>query len=1220
MRSVSRFLIGLVLVTPSLAFGQSDPASQPAGDGLADVVGIEGFVGSGAARQMLETNGFVVTDRQFKQIFSAYVNQGLPKFITTDSAWHTYHVLLEEGVRQLEYAQAVRMESLSRCVLGELRKRAADEPGWGELADFVAVGLAIQDLSAGVDPNRRDLAETVQAIRAGREVVRFPIGLPLSGERFRPVSFYTKSPSLSAFFAARQWYGSVDFRLSSAEETAMAVKLSLLIESNTKLRGEYERLTNVYATMLGRPEDGDVSLYASAARKALGDNASPTAVDKGVEAIRKEIASRLPDPLVNDQLLTPTQYARFAEVTKGFRLFPSRLLASEACFQNTVPPKIKGRVFPSGLDFFVASKKLRSPAAERALETQEGRAIAAGVAAAECPKLGNSLHGQAMKLLAELQKPVPARAPRAMKTEAWSDKQLCTQLSAWAEQRHTWAAHTKTMFFAMCLVDEHPGIVSPYPDFFAGLGRLSTATADAFVAADGVEQMDARAVAAMVLDYSAAWDKVRELYRNKPPDVEKIQFPEGLEAKSNEFHRRVVESMVALSKRAGKRIGWTKTSEDMVAAARSVLAGEALTQRDRTLLWLFVNRTDEVTTLLRSFGEVCDTLAAISRKQIAGQALSDADKDFIRNYAECLGKHQLYCGDSYLDPRDDLPMITPVFVNPAEGRTLYVGVARPLALYVIAEVDGNQILHLGGVLNYREFHHPSGDVLTDEAWIERIKAGKAAPAPRLAASFTRAVTPDEIVTMLRAGRIYADIDAYDDRKITLALLQALEKGGIDDDWKIRRLVEHLAPRCTDADVPRLLKLATGEQADDFQDLGACIARLDWRVCRDDLWKLLDSDEKDRAELAATAFAWRPEFVDFARLAAKFDEADRYHRRLYCYVMGEQKKPDPSVKRALLRALAAKDAGLRWQAADALIDAGWGDAEIFSALAANLADKNEFVAARAAEALVAVKASDAGRLMLDCLAKLTDPNDDDDRDRLAEMQRGISCSAALSKILDSYPLSEPSRLASVLIEGLGELQYKPATAELTRWLEGSLCEEAIKSLGQVDPAGQVGRLMKMLPTPHGQDAVLALRFMSLPDWCGTMEAIAKDAKAHPLARGAAISSMGDYRDSAAASRLADLLNDETLVRVDKVVTYSSESTFDGGQAETKEIRWRICDLAAAAIARLLSWEECGPYGPKTPAERAAVLARARKWAASLQAPAGKETAGKSPTTAPASATK
>jgi len=26
----------------------------------------------------------------------------LPKFITVDSAWHTYHVLLEDGVRQVE--------------------------------------------------------------------------------------------------------------------------------------------------------------------------------------------------------------------------------------------------------------------------------------------------------------------------------------------------------------------------------------------------------------------------------------------------------------------------------------------------------------------------------------------------------------------------------------------------------------------------------------------------------------------------------------------------------------------------------------------------------------------------------------------------------------------------------------------------------------------------------------------------------------------------------------------------------------------------------------------------------------------------------------------------------------------------------------------------------------------------------------------------------------
>src|ERR1035438_4764084 len=79
---------------------------------LAHAKGIEQFAGSAAARELLAKNGFVVADPTFKQIFEPYLKSPvmeepsetnetarlLPSFIPTDSAWHTYHVLLEEGV------------------------------------------------------------------------------------------------------------------------------------------------------------------------------------------------------------------------------------------------------------------------------------------------------------------------------------------------------------------------------------------------------------------------------------------------------------------------------------------------------------------------------------------------------------------------------------------------------------------------------------------------------------------------------------------------------------------------------------------------------------------------------------------------------------------------------------------------------------------------------------------------------------------------------------------------------------------------------------------------------------------------------------------------------------------------------------------------------------------------------------------------------------------
>src|SRR5580765_2225112 len=92
------------------------------------VKGIEAFDGSAAAKQILARNGFVVADPAFKQIFEPYIKsrqvkepsdkhpmgESLPSFITTDSAWHTYHVLLEEGVKNMEEVQSQRLRRFSQ--------------------------------------------------------------------------------------------------------------------------------------------------------------------------------------------------------------------------------------------------------------------------------------------------------------------------------------------------------------------------------------------------------------------------------------------------------------------------------------------------------------------------------------------------------------------------------------------------------------------------------------------------------------------------------------------------------------------------------------------------------------------------------------------------------------------------------------------------------------------------------------------------------------------------------------------------------------------------------------------------------------------------------------------------------------------------------------------------------------------------------------------------
>jgi hypothetical protein len=301
---------------------------------------------------------------------------------------------------------------------------------------------------------------------------------------------------LSDYFSARQWYASVVFRLVNPKETQSAITLAALVKDDAELFALWQQLSEPFDAFLAPAEDGTILEYTVAATSVLGTNLQTTLISGAQLAeIQKKLDGQLPLPQVSDQLLSPSQYAEFPKQTRGFRLLPPRRLPDAVCFHNTVDPKIPGRLYPSGLDFLAASPVLRSPAAVRAVQGQFGKSVGDLLLKADCGPMPDSLHGEAMQLLATLQKPLPASAPAPLRTEAWSDLQLWTQLGAWAEQRHTWALHTKLSVEYMGMISPPTGMVAPYPEFFAGLAKLTRRTAAAFDKAGLEQRFDAKIVA-----------------------------------------------------------------------------------------------------------------------------------------------------------------------------------------------------------------------------------------------------------------------------------------------------------------------------------------------------------------------------------------------------------------------------------------------------------------------------------------------------------------------------------------------------------------------------------------------------------------------------------------------------------------------------------------------------------------------------------------------------
>lgn len=731
MKALFVSMTSFVLAASVCAQEQAGPPYQ-----LEDVEDIDCFVGSEEAKELLAKQGFVVTRQQFTQIFAAYLklDQSKPwlsNYVTVDSAWHTYHVLLEEGIRQLEEQQAAVLRQFSTRLLEATRTRSrrSGDLYW-DLAAFAAVGLVLQDSEAvsSFDSDLRRVASGItKAIETGSNPERVLFfGLPIAPEHFRAASFYTKDAKLRGYFLARQWYAKCAFRLKSAAETERALHLALLINGDDELKTLYDQLCGPYDQMLGPEDDASVKHYVELANETLGPELRTDKISASLQAFRKK-ASGLPDPKVNDQLLGPTQYAKFAEETKGFRLLSARRCPSAVLLHRTSHPMIKGRMLPSGVDFFAVGPLACEPA-RRALQTSVAdQSVFDAIVGAKAEAIPDSLHGKALGLLKLLQQPLPENAPAALRTGAWQDKQLWTALGAWAEQRHTWALQLKFTVTVLNGHDKSPGYVSPYPEFFRALGELARQTAS--LLARSRSAPDPKVAGQEILESLHLVE--RRLTGNMEPDHLTLTTRYRLSL----LYR-------ALSRKSETR-EWppaVKTLEDL---AQRWIRGKNLYAGDRELIrqWTTPEEHDPA-RLLPLFADTCDRLAEIAQKELDGQTLDDKDIKLIETYGETLAEFHFYDRHAWMHPKDDFPLVAPVFSNPLTGQILHAGLGRPESLYVILDVGSGPILHRGAVLSYREYPRPTGESVDDDSWTAEVKTGDIPPPPKFTSSF-RKVTLEE---------------------------------------------------------------------------------------------------------------------------------------------------------------------------------------------------------------------------------------------------------------------------------------------------------------------------------------------------------------------------------------------------------------------------------------------------------------------------------------------
>jgi len=472
------------------------------------VEGIKQFSGPPAARELLKRNGFVVVPRFYHQVFSPYIHEPFPPFITTDSLHRTFHVIFEEQIKRVETALAKDVAGITKTMLAGL---PADAPEAGRLAR--AYFLVAQSLLSGDDAPAdapKEVAAELALIRAAARVAASPLfGYAMDYTQFKPRGFYTETPLLQRYFRAMSWYGNAAFRIVSDRETRAAMLIAERFAASDAVRKAWEKADRLYTHLIAPADDLAPLEYCPAA-----------ALERAFSAVDplpncRAMLGKLRDPKINSMVIPPQDMPRWRELSKGMRFFGKRYLPDSEVFMRLTLPAVPGRGFPCGLDAMAANGSARAAELLRAEGHFARNGYEAGFAKAQsllselkaAPQ--RSHYVNFLRLAETLWGQPPEAAAPFMKTPAYGDKGLLTALAAWASTRHTWQLQAKqSVTYAGERLDAPPkGYVEPNIAFFQRLEELVAQTLDVLKGVEGIDVQRLQAFRELVVQVRTIAEK-----------------------------------------------------------------------------------------------------------------------------------------------------------------------------------------------------------------------------------------------------------------------------------------------------------------------------------------------------------------------------------------------------------------------------------------------------------------------------------------------------------------------------------------------------------------------------------------------------------------------------------------------------------------------------------------------------------------------------------------
>ena len=476
-------------------------------------------------KELLSNHGFVVTSRlskpSFMEGYAEIYRSDLPVFISTDAILHAVHMSYDAILMDTERSMLLPFVDSLLTALHEqvpaLAVRYSSDSSMQTVLRDVDVYLTVPRILFGhaVQPSfneNRAIVDQLITLVNGQK----PADIKLFADVARTMDFsqftvrghYTQSPELSHYFQAMMWLGRTEIWLLAPQSASLPPSDADIQRQTIDAALIVEALAGAHATALLDTIDSTLRLFVGEP-----DNVTVTQVKSVMDETGIQRANELlnvqrwkgfRDTLmqqsfayqrINSQILmsdpmSPEQ----AKPASAFLLLGQRFVIDSYVTGNVVYDKIMfenmkvRRMLPSTLDVLFAigndaAAQLLQPELARYKYASNLAAVRYLVDSYESDFWSGSLYNGWLSMIRNLSPPANrGPLPPFMRTAAWWQKEMNTQLASWAQLRHDNLLYAKQSYTAGVSCSFPESYVEPVPAFYRALSTFADMAVQRFAA------------------------------------------------------------------------------------------------------------------------------------------------------------------------------------------------------------------------------------------------------------------------------------------------------------------------------------------------------------------------------------------------------------------------------------------------------------------------------------------------------------------------------------------------------------------------------------------------------------------------------------------------------------------------------------------------------------------------------------------------------------------